>query len=102
MLNLPAVTECYKTYDDINLVKVGDVGRVLVVGAILPEETRGEARNGVTPPLRNARERVFRQPIGVPPEAVKNVETQLLQVLHVSIRVHCCCAACRVLAFTAA
>lgn len=28
LLNLPTVVEAYKTYDDINLVKINDVGQV--------------------------------------------------------------------------
>jgi len=85
VLNLPSVAECYKTYDDINLVKSGDIGQVLVVGEITHEEARtGITRDGVTPPMRNAKERVFRKPIPVAPETVKSVEDQLLKILHVS------------------
>ncbi len=28
LLNLPTVVEAYKTYDDINLVKINDIGQV--------------------------------------------------------------------------
>lgn len=84
VLNLPSVSEIYKTYDDINLVKSGDIGQVLVVGEIAQNEaTTGEITDGITPPMRNARDRIFRKPIAVSPESVMKVEEQLLQVLRV-------------------
>lgn len=84
VLNLPTIAECYKTYDDVNLVKTGDIGQVLVVGPCLEEECRvGEIRDGVTPPMRNARERIFRKPIDVPKEMVARVESQILDILNV-------------------
>lgn len=27
--DLPTIVECYKTYDDVNLVKTGDIGQVI-------------------------------------------------------------------------
>lgn len=85
VLNLPTVAECYKTYDDVNLVKTGDVGQVLVVGPIVGDEARlGEIRDGITPPMRNARERVFRKPIEVEKSKVMEVESQILDILNVS------------------
>lgn len=51
--------------------------QVLVVGGdpadpVQAEEAAaGEARDGVTPPMRNARERIFRRPIDVSPQARK-------------------------------
>ena len=84
VLNLPGVTECYKSYDDVNLVKSGDVGQVLIVGDLIEDEaTTGEAKDGVTPPMRNARQRVFREPIAVSKETVKKVEEQLFAILDV-------------------
>ena len=84
LLNLPAVTECYKTYDEVNLVKSGDVGQVLVVGDLIPEEvTTGEMRDGITPSMRNARQRIFREPIEVSRETVQRVEDQLFSILDV-------------------
>jgi len=86
VLNLPTIAECYKTYDDVNLVKTGDIGQVLVVGPCSEEECRvGEIRDGVTPPMRNARERVFRKPIDVPKEMVAQVESDILDILNVSL-----------------
>lgn len=84
VLNLPCVAETYKTYDDVNLVKSADVGQVLVVGdAEGLEGPPGEARDGITRPMRNARERIFRQPIEVDPESVSKVELDLLTILAV-------------------
>lgn len=84
VLNLPGVTECYKSYDEVNLVKTGDVGQVLVVGDLIEEEsTTGEVRDGVTPPLRNARQRVFREPINVSKDTVQKVEDYLFSILDV-------------------
>ena len=53
-------------------------------GALSAETSAGEARDGVTPPMRNARERIFRRPIDVPPHVVQRVEHDLLTVLAVS------------------
>lgn len=85
VLNLPCVAETYKTYDDVNLVKSGDVGQVLVVGDAVPlEGPPGESRDGITRPMRNARERIFRQALDVEPEIVSKVEMDLLTILAVS------------------
>ncbi|EFN60130.1 hypothetical protein CHLNCDRAFT_133513 [Chlorella variabilis] len=84
VLNLPSVVESYKTLDDINLVKTCDIGQVLVVGddpGLAAEAATGEARDGITPPMRNARERIFRKPIDVPPHVVQKVEYDLLTIL---------------------
>ena len=60
LLDLPTVVESYKTLDDANLLKTGDIGQVLLVGGeITPGQI--ECRDGVTPPMRNARERHFKQ-----------------------------------------
>jgi hypothetical protein len=81
-LNMVSVTECYKSYDEINLVKTDDIGQVLLVGDLLEEEAAtGEVKDGVTAPMRNARHRVFRQPIEVGRETVEAVEQDLFQVL---------------------
>lgn len=76
------MTESYKTYDDINLVKTTDIGQVLVVGK-QQEEQAGEVKDGITPPMRNARERLFRKPIAVNPSRVHAVEEAMLVILHV-------------------
>lgn len=63
--------------------------QVLVVGGessaeAAAEAVAGEARDGVTPPMRNARERVFRKPIDVDARTVSKVEEDLLCILAVS------------------
>ncbi|KAK9845230.1 hypothetical protein WJX81_000566 [Elliptochloris bilobata] len=78
LLKLPCVVESFKTYDDINLVKTADVGEVLLVrgsGDSAPEGT--EARDGVTPAMRDARRRLFRRPLAVSPGLVRRVEEDI-------------------------
>lgn len=63
--------------------------QVLVVGGegepeAAAEAAAGEVRDGVTPPMRNARERIFRRPIDVSPQVVQKVEFDLLTILAVS------------------
>jgi transcription initiation factor TFIID subunit 7 len=96
LLQLPTVVESYKTYDDTNLVKTGDIGQVgatdqawsmhvvawlhnfgghltsprvhacmqctqvLLVGGQIPAD-QVECEDGVTPPMRKARQRHFKQ-----------------------------------------
>jgi hypothetical protein len=89
VLALPCVTESYKTYDDVHLVKTTDVGQVLLVGDPAPEEAVSslnkddEVRDGVTPPMRNVRERLFKKPIDVEATLVSKVEVDLLTILSV-------------------
>lgn len=68
---------------------------MLVVGdepGLAEEAASGEARDGVTPPMRNARERIFRKPVDVAPDVVQKVEYDLLTILAVSIgRTACVC-----------
>ncbi|KAK9818345.1 hypothetical protein WJX72_010997 [[Myrmecia] bisecta] len=81
LLDLPGVVESYKTYDDINLVKSTDIGQMLLVqekGAA--PMTEPEAKNGVTPPMRDARRRNFRKHIDVDPELVRRVEQDILTI----------------------
>ncbi|GFR46981.1 hypothetical protein Agub_g8633 [Astrephomene gubernaculifera] len=82
LLNLPTVVEAYKTYDDINLVKINDIGQLLLVGppgSTLPEGP--ECADGVTPPMRNARQRHFKPLPKVDPSEVAAVERDLLALL---------------------
>ena len=104
LLDLPTVVESYKTLDDTNLVKTGDIGQVghsvsaqrrLILtpcGVNLHEQSvavsdnhlcltlcqvlvvggevalgQTEAKDGVTPPMRNARERHFKKLPEIPP-----------------------------------
>ena len=81
LLDLPTVTESYKTLDNKSLVKMADIGQVLVVGdpsavgegggggavdgagALAREhpERPGELLDGLTPATRNVRQRMFRK-----------------------------------------
>jgi hypothetical protein len=72
--------------------------QVLVVGdepGLAEEAASGEARDGVTPPMRNARERIFRKPIEVPPDVVQKVEYDLLTILAVRRAGAAGCRGCR-------
>ncbi|KAG1675663.1 hypothetical protein FOA52_002372 [Chlamydomonas sp. UWO 241] len=80
LLSLPTVVESYKTYDDTNLVKTGDIGQVLLVGGqVAPGQE--ESLDGVTPPMNNARQRHFKQVPSVEPAVVARVEADLLSIL---------------------
>ncbi|GAX77584.1 hypothetical protein CEUSTIGMA_g5028.t1 [Chlamydomonas eustigma] len=80
LLDLPTVVESYKTLDDINLVKTGDVGQVLLVGGNTPP-SQTESLNGVTAPMQNARKRHFKQVPKVDPQVVSKVEADLFGIL---------------------
>ncbi|XP_021738323.1 transcription initiation factor TFIID subunit 7-like isoform X1 [Chenopodium quinoa] len=62
LLDLPCVTESYKTYDDSVLIKTADIGQMILVreGNDNPPDTV-EYRHGLTPPMRDARRRRFRR-----------------------------------------
>lgn len=80
--DLPCIVESYKTFDDINLVKSSDVGQMLLVqpkGA--PVDPSPEARDGVTPAMRDVRNRLFRPKIESDPAHVARVERDLLTIL---------------------
>eukprot|EP00798_Chlamydomonas_sp_ICE-L_P004564 gene4564-14743_t len=80
LLDLPTVVESFKTYDDINLVKTGDMGQMLLIGGgVKPGQT--ESIDGVTPPMKNAKHRHFRQLPNVAPEIVARVERDLMAIL---------------------
>lgn len=75
-LDLPTVVESYKTFDEINLVKTGDVGRVLLVrapGSAAPPGAGGESLHGLTPPMQFARQRHFFPHGDADPELVDQV-----------------------------
>ncbi|DBB13681.1 TPA: hypothetical protein ACH3X3_000700 [Trebouxia sp. C0006] len=81
LLNLPCVVESYKTYDDSHLVKMCDVGQMLHVhaeGSSHPEHF--DSINGITPAMRNARQRHFNN-VDIPFAAVTAVEDDLLQIV---------------------
>lgn len=97
--DLPTRVESFKTLDDNNLVKMADVGQVLVVHApgtqLPPPPPRAlvekaadpaalaavEARDGVTPAMRRARARQFRPRVTIGREAVLKFEECLLEIL---------------------
>lgn len=60
------------------------VGSAADPGVAAEEAAAGEARDGVTPPMRNARGRIFRNAIDVAPHVVQKVEFDLLTILAVS------------------
>lgn len=60
---------------------------MLVVGDPEPGASGGEAPDGVTPPMRSVRGRLFRKQYDVDPELVSKVEFNLLTILAVSARV---------------
>ena len=81
--NLPCVTEVFKSYDDENLVKTVDVAQVVLVrdeGTEAPPT--GEYRDGVTPVMRDARNRHFRKLPEMDPELVERVETELVEIVN--------------------
>jgi len=80
VMHLPTIVESYKTYDDTNLVKTGDIGQVLLVGGRVPPK-QIESVDGVTPPMRRARERHFKKVPVVDPKVVSQVEVDLLNIL---------------------
>ncbi|AQK68801.1 Transcription initiation factor TFIID subunit 7 [Zea mays] len=62
LLDLPAVVESYKTYDDSVLIKTADVGQMIMVREENDPAPEGvEYKHGLTPPMRDARRRRFRR-----------------------------------------
>ncbi|GAV81354.1 LOW QUALITY PROTEIN: TAFII55_N domain-containing protein, partial [Cephalotus follicularis] len=58
LLDLPAIVESFKTYDDSALVKTADIGQMIMVGESDIVADVMEYRHGL-PPLRDARKRRF-------------------------------------------
>ncbi|GBG61583.1 hypothetical protein CBR_g22380 [Chara braunii] len=82
LLDLPCVVESYKTYDDTNLVKTGDIGQMILVREPGLEPIEGpEHRHGVTPPFRDVRRRRFRRDPELNPALVSSVENDLMNIL---------------------
>ena len=48
LLDLPTVTESWKTYDGANLVKSADIGQIVVIGPAGPSEDATESADGIT------------------------------------------------------
>ena len=131
-LDLPTITETFKTYDDCNLVKSGDIGQVWLLSRPLSKLTtrtpadqvhssKSEARHhlgrsweqawqervrscrwflslskvmtclmdllardGITPPMRDACNRRFRKSRNVEPGLMRHVEEAILTIASVS------------------
>ncbi|XP_057540115.1 transcription initiation factor TFIID subunit 7 isoform X2 [Amaranthus tricolor] len=82
LLDLPCVTESYKTYDDNVLIKTADIGQMIMVregNDIAPDTV--EYRHGLTPPMRDARRRRFRREPDLNPEVVQRVENDLWNIM---------------------
>lgn len=76
--DLPTIVESYKTYDDINLVKSGDIGQVILVGGKQGASTK--ARHGLTPPMRDAARRMFEYTPVVDQKVMQKLEDDLLTI----------------------
>ncbi|CAN8321796.1 unnamed protein product [Cochlearia groenlandica] len=82
LLDLPAVVESFKTYDDCALVKTADIGQMIMVREPGdPSPNAVEYRHGLTPPMKDARKRRFRRETDLNPELVQRVERDLLKIL---------------------
>ncbi|CAH2033476.1 unnamed protein product [Thlaspi arvense] len=82
LLDLPAVVESFKTYDDCALVKTADIGQMIMVREQGdPAPSTVEYRHGLTPPMKDARKRRFRREPDLNPELVQRVEKDLLNIL---------------------
>ncbi|KAL1192989.1 Transcription initiation factor TFIID subunit 7 [Cardamine amara subsp. amara] len=82
LLDLPAVVESFKTYDDCALVKTADIGQMIMVRESGdPAPSTVEYRHGLTPPMKDARKRRFRREPDLNPELVQRVEKDLLNIL---------------------
>ncbi|PWZ22814.1 Transcription initiation factor TFIID subunit 7 [Zea mays] len=83
LLDLPAVVESYKTYDDSVLIKTADVGQMIMVREENDPAPEGvEYKHGLTPPMRDARRRRFRREPDLNAELVNQVEKHLISIMH--------------------
>ncbi|CAN8303224.1 unnamed protein product [Cochlearia groenlandica] len=82
LLDLPAVVESFKTYDDCALVKTADIAQMIMVrDPGDPAPNTFEYRHGLTPPMKDARKRRFRREPDLNPELVQRVERDLVNIL---------------------
>lgn len=82
LLDLPAVVESYKTYDDNVLIKTADIGQIIMVREGDDNAPDGiEYKHGLTPPMRDARRRRFRREPDLNPELVQRVEKDLVNIM---------------------
>ncbi|GJM93723.1 hypothetical protein PR202_ga10306 [Eleusine coracana subsp. coracana] len=83
LLDLPAVVESYKTYDDSVLIKTADIGQMIMVRDENDPAPEGvEYKHGLTPPMRDARRRRFRREPDLNADLVKQVEKHLINIMH--------------------
>lgn len=76
------MVESYKTYNDEDLVKSSDIGQVILVQdrAAVPPQEGQEYRHGITPPMRNVRNRLFK-PLDLPePAVMRQLALELEQI----------------------
>ncbi|KAK9842717.1 hypothetical protein WJX74_001301 [Apatococcus lobatus] len=79
--DLPTVVECYKSYDDIHLVKCMDIGQVLLVHEKGTQPSKAvQSRDGITPPFHNAKDRMFRKLPEISVAAVRRTEDAILDI----------------------
>lgn len=78
---LPTVTEVWKSYNDVDLVKSGDIGCCLEVQGKEAEGAGEEARDGVSPALKDARRRFFKRPHGLSEERIAEAEGEIHKIL---------------------
>ncbi|KAK9749658.1 hypothetical protein RND81_02G141600 [Saponaria officinalis] len=82
LLDLPTITESYKTYDDSVLIKTADIGQMILVREGSDNQPdMVESRHGLTPPMRDVRRRRFRREPDLNPEVVQRVENDLLNIM---------------------
>lgn len=95
---LPTVVETFKSHNHINLVKSADVGQVILlhydenfttetmVQSLIDVEASGnlpmEHADGITVPMADARNRVFRKQFNVEPELVEQVESHMIALMN--------------------
>ncbi|XP_047053920.1 transcription initiation factor TFIID subunit 7-like [Lolium rigidum] len=82
LLDLPAVVESYKTYDDSFLVKTADIGQMVMVRQEDDPALEGvEYKHGLTPPMRDARRRRYRREPDLSADLVNRVENDLISIM---------------------
>ncbi|XP_047055115.1 transcription initiation factor TFIID subunit 7-like [Lolium rigidum] len=82
LLDLPAVVESYKTYDDSFLVKTADIGQMVMVRQEDDPAPEGvEYKHGLTPPMRDARRRRYRREPDLSADLVNRVENDLISIM---------------------
>jgi transcription initiation factor TFIID subunit 7 len=94
LVDLPTITETYKTFDKKNIYKVADVCQMLLVGDRISHEDTVTAMptqpkdftfpHGLTPPLRYVRQRRFRKRASA--KTIETVEKEVDRLLALDAR----------------